>query len=241
MRLVEGSLDEATRSCLLDHAARCDACRELLSTLARDHASTSPFDDAPLPSHTQIGRYAITRVIGSGAMGVVYAAHDPELDRTVAIKVLRGEGDPELQERLRREAQTMAKLAHPNVIAVYDGGVFEGRNFIAMEYVDGGTLADWLATPRSHRAVLDAYRAAGRGLAAGHEAGIVHRDFKPENVLIDGDGRVRVGDFGLARAARVASPPSAGKELPLELSSFAGTPRVHGSRGACRRAGEHAK
>jgi len=140
----------------------------------------------------------------------------------VAVKVLRRWGDQRMQERLRREAQAMARLAHPNVAAVYDVGAFGDQIFIAMEYVDGETLSRWLATPRPVAEVLEVFRAAGRGLAAAHAAGIVHRDFKPENVLIGNDGRVCVGDFGLARAAgvrerslpvrRVADPTSTSTE-----------------------------
>ncbi len=233
IELVEGRVDEAARAQLEEHASRCDACRELLSTLAREHATVPGAalprrpEEETLAEGTQIGRYAITRPIGSGGMGVVYAAYDPELDRTVAIKVLRGDGDPDLHERLRREAQTMAKLAHPNVVAVYDAGVFGGRNFIAMERVEGITLSRWLATPRSPRAILQAYRDAGRGLAAGHAAGIVHRDFKPENVLIDTNGRVRVGDFGLARAA--GNPPgnvAGGADSPRRSHALAASTQL---------------
>jgi tetratricopeptide (TPR) repeat protein/predicted Ser/Thr protein kinase len=167
----------------------------------------------------------IAHEIGAGGMGVVYAAHDPELDRAVAVKIMHsGSGSGSgmrLQERLRREAQTMAKLAHPNVVAVYDVGEHDGCVFIAMEYVVGDTLERWLATPRPHREILEMFRAAGCGLAAAHAAGIVHRDFKPENVLIGSDGRVRVGDFGVSRSVdRDALPATTlGSASGLELST----------------------
>jgi hypothetical protein len=197
------------------HLDACRSCRELLSELARslsapavasEDGCASP-EAAAMPTEpdrtfapgTAVGRYVIARPLGAGGMGVVYAAHDPELDRVVAIKVLHSNGDTQLQQRLRREAQVMAQLADPNVVSVYDVGVFADRMFIAMEYVSGETLARWLVTPRSQREILDVFRAAGRGLAVAHAAGIVHRDFKPENVLIGQNGRARVGDFGLAR------------------------------------------
>src|SRR4051794_37484059 len=133
-------------------------------------------------------------------MGVVYAASDPELGRKVAIKLL-GAGAHVDQQRLRREAQAMARLQHPNVIAVYDVGLFAGRAFIAMELVEGTTLATWMtAEPRTWREIVALFVQAGRGLAAAHTVGLVHRDFKPANVLVGRDGRPRVGDFGLARA-----------------------------------------
>jgi tetratricopeptide (TPR) repeat protein/predicted Ser/Thr protein kinase len=134
-------------------------------------------------------------------MGVVYAAYDPELDRKIAIKLLRpSAASASDRTRLLREAQAMARLQHPNVIAVHDVGTFEDQVFVAMEYVEGETLTAWLAQPRSWRESLAALREAGRGLAAAHAAGIVHRDFKPDNVLVGKDGRMRVLDFGLARA-----------------------------------------
>lgn len=137
-------------------------------------------------------------------MGVVFRAYDPSLDRKVAIKLLRTGGwdraaTEALRVRLQREAQAMARLSHPNVLPVHDIGQEGAQLFLAMELVEGGTLRDWLRKPRTWREVLAAYRAAGRGLAAAHEAGLVHRDFKPDNVLVGADGRVRVTDFGLVR------------------------------------------
>ena len=203
-RFLEGRADAKMRAQLEEHASRCERCREVLSALGRYRTPpavrprSQPYGDRLLAPGTQVGRYVIVREIGAGGMGVVYAARDPELERMVAVKVLRGDSDPRTEARLRREAQAMAQLAHPNVVAVYDVGAFDERMFIAMEYVAGETLARWIGAPRSRREILDAYCAAGRGLAAAHAAGLVHRDFKPENVLIGDDGRVRVGDFGLA-------------------------------------------
>ncbi len=138
-------------------------------------------------------------------MGVVYAAYDPELDRRIALKVLheRKEDGEHRRRRLQREAQAMAKLSHPNVISVYDVGTVEGRVFLAMELVEGTTLGGWRKAKERHwTEVLEVYGAAGRGLHAAHLAGLVHRDFKPDNVLVGVDGRVRVTDFGIARPAR---------------------------------------
>jgi hypothetical protein len=161
---------------------------------------------APLRRGERAGRYQVVDVVGAGAMGTVYAAHDPDLDRTVAIKLLhaelgRGRRAAELRARLALEARALARISHPNVITVYDTGTVGDQVFVAMELVTGGTLRSWLGeAPRSWRDVRDAYVAAGRGLAAAHAAGIVHRDFKPDNVLVGSDGRVRVTDFGLSRA-----------------------------------------
>jgi predicted Ser/Thr protein kinase len=157
----------------------------------------------------RIGRYRVTRRIGAGGMGLVYLARDPQLDRDVAIKLLRPEV-AQSKTRLLREGQAAARLNHPNVVSVYDVGSLGDDLFIAMEYVPGTTLGAWLgAAPRRWRDVLDRYRAAGRGLAAAHRAGIVHRDFKPENVLLADDGRVLVTDFGLAHADDAPRPGGA--------------------------------
>ena len=152
-----------------------------------------------------MGRYILLEVLGAGGMGVVYSAYDPELDRRIAIKLLHprpdGRDTTVGQARLMREAQAMARLAHANVLPVYDVGTVGNRVFFAMEQVKGQTLRSWhQSRPRTWREVLAVFVQAGSGLAAAHAAGIVHRDFKPENVLIGNDGRVRVTDFGVARA-----------------------------------------
>jgi tetratricopeptide (TPR) repeat protein len=152
-----------------------------------------------------VHRYVILDRVGEGGMGVVYAAYDRSLDRRVALKFLRaasGDRDGVRERRILREAQAMARLSHPNVAVVYEVGSFDGRVYLAMEFVDGVDLRAWLAAgPRSFAQILDIFRAAGRGLAAAHAAGIIHRDFKPENVLVDRAGRARVTDFGLSRAS----------------------------------------
>ena len=143
-------------------------------------------DGLELMRGVSVGRYLVTERLGAGGMGVVYAAYDPELDRKVALKLLHQEsaqvgGESSGRLRLLREAQAMARLSHPNVIAVYDVGTFRERVFVAMEFVDGGTLTDWLAAgPRSERDILAMFIQAGHGLNAAHLAGLVHRDFKPD-------------------------------------------------------------
>ncbi len=150
-----------------------------------------------------LDRFTVVDKLGEGAMGVVVAAYDPDLDRKVAIKLLHtklltSEDTAAATERLMREAQATAKLAHDNVVTVHEVGETDGRVFLVMEYIDGGTLADWLdEAPRSWREIVSMLVRAGRGLAAAHAQGLVHRDFKPDNVLVAKDGRVRVSDFGL--------------------------------------------
>jgi eukaryotic-like serine/threonine-protein kinase len=165
--------------------------------------------EAGLRAGDRIGRYVLISSVGQGGMGVVFLAYDPELDRKVALKLLRlGLLGREGKQRLIREAQALARLSHPNVVPVYDVGTVEDQAFVAMEYVEGQTLKRWLKTPRPWRDVVALMRDAGRGLAAAHAAGLVHRDFKPDNVLIGVDGRVRVVDFGLAREVDDLSNPS---------------------------------
>jgi tetratricopeptide (TPR) repeat protein len=176
-------------------------------------ARTMPAADDALAAQVQLGamgRYELRRIVGTGGMGIVFEAYDPELDRTIALKVLRGTSDPDGERRLRREGQVMARLAHPNLIRVYDVGVADGHPFVAMEFIDGGTLGDWIARepPRPQAVVLDAFLQAGRGLAAAHAVGLVHRDFKPANVLVSAAGRIVVTDFGLARADVEPAPES---------------------------------
>ena len=152
-----------------------------------------------------IGRYVVVGYVGHGAMGDVYSAFDPDLNRKLAIKLLRVRRDKSVagvdgRTRLLREAQAIAKLSHPNVVVVHDVGNFEDRVFIAMEFIEGGTLSYWLhQQSRSWREILTVFLAAGRGLQHAHEANLVHRDFKPDNVMVRVDGEVRVMDFGLVR------------------------------------------
>ena len=160
----------------------------------------------PLEPGDRVSRYLVLERVGAGGMGLVYAAYDPELDRKVALKLVhpsaRGTASESTgQRRLLREAQAMAKVSHVNVLPVHDAGEVDAGVFLAMEFVEGETLAQWLAeAPRSWSEVLEVFVAAGRGLEAAHASGLIHRDFKPENVMIGDDGRVRVMDFGLARA-----------------------------------------
>jgi tetratricopeptide (TPR) repeat protein/predicted Ser/Thr protein kinase len=156
----------------------------------------------------RIGRYQIIRALGSGGMGVVYAAWDEELERRVAIKVVRDDRVDSTQgtPRMLREAKAMAEVSHPNVVQVYDvGSIGPDQVFVAMEFVKGETLSDWLASERTWEDILEMFQQAGRGLAAAHRQGLVHRDFKPDNVLVGADGRARVLDFGLARRERARS------------------------------------
>ncbi len=169
---------------------------------------------------TCVERYVVLDPLGEGGMGVVYKAYDPELDRTVALKLLKSDRQGALRDRLLREAQALARLSHPNVVAVHDVGTFRTSVFIAMEFVAGKTAREWLKErPRSLRDILDVYCAAGEGLVAAHRAGLVHRDFKPDNVLVADDGRVRVVDFGLARATGPLS-----EEPETQLPSLADEP-----------------
>jgi hypothetical protein len=198
LELVEGRLDDAARARVTAHASRCAECRQLMSLLARRSAAPmastlhaeagegSQDEGDELRPGDVVGRYVVHSRIGAGGMGVVYAAHDPELGRAVALKVLRTDLErtavrERMRERLRREAQAMAQLAHPNVVAVHDVGAAGDRVFLTMELVEGTTLAEWTAAqPRGLGELLAQYLAAGRGLAAAHAAGLVHRDFKPE-------------------------------------------------------------
>ncbi len=163
---------------------------------------------------TRIGRYTLLDRLGQGGMGVVYAAYDPELDRRVAIKLLTA-SPGQAEARLLREAQAMARVAHANVVAVIEVGAHHGQTYVVMEYLRGISLERWPERRPGWRATVGVYVQAGRGLAAAHRAGVIHRDFKPHNVmLVEGgsdDGRVKVLDFGLARAA-LESPTRAAHE-----------------------------
>ncbi|MBN9687362.1 MULTISPECIES: serine/threonine-protein kinase [unclassified Corallococcus] len=189
-----------------------------------------------MPGRGLVNRYTVLDLLGEGGMGRVYSAYDARLDRRVALKLVHSREvhpgrDGLAGVRMVREAQSMARLNHPHVVAVYDAGTLEdGSVFIAMEYIQGQTLRQWCQhTPsRPWRAVVQAYLAAGRGLAAAHAAGLVHRDFKPDNVLVGEDGRVRVTDFGLARAG-AAPGPEAPPVTAIPLSALATSLTLPGS------------
>ena len=229
--LVAGALSGDARAQAHRHIETCAACRTLVVELARGAgieahgaaratattelaahvptatATANATEGAAEPVGATLGRYRIEREIGAGAMGVVHAAFDPNLQRRIALKVLRGTATFEARDRLLREARAMARLTHPNVVTVYEVSSTEGRDFVAMELIHGETLAEWLRkTRRTPAAILDAFLAAGRGLAAAHAAAIVHRDFKPHNVLRSRAGRIVVTDFGLAREAESHMP-----------------------------------
>ncbi|MBL8915870.1 MAG: serine/threonine protein kinase [Archangium sp.] len=189
----------------------------------------------------QISRYVVLELVGSGAMGSVYAAYDPQLDRRVALKLVSGSTvGREATDRLLREARALAKLSHSSVVQVFDAGEHEGQVFLAMEFVEGQSLADFARAEHTATEKFAVLRSAGRGLAAAHAAGIVHRDFKPANVMVGRDGRIRVVDFGLARPARAVSRgavesgelPGAAPAAPKspsastsQLGGIVGTPR----------------
>ena len=236
---LDGALDDDERTALESHLDDCTACRRHLADLARISTERRDSDDDGEGGRV-VGRYVLLRPLGSGGMGVVWLAYDPELDRQIALKLLHAEATEaaagELQQRLRREAQAMARLEHPHVVAVYDVGETLGCVFISMTYLDGGTLRDQIALGASRwREQLELCVRAGRGLAAAHAAGLIHRDFKPDNVLCGRDGRVVVADFGLARsfvagAGQDGAPPTHERPSPpsqhaTETGSRLGTPR----------------
>ena len=229
----------------LPSASRTARTLRLLSSVLRTISSASSpiggsgstFTRTPEEiGHGQlVGRYVVLNPLGAGGMGVVYAAYDPQLDRKVALKLLhseavsRGSGTQSRNDghtRLLREAQAMARLRHPNVVAVHDVGSYGDRVFIAMEFVEGSTLKSWLRSrPRTRKEVLAVFIQAGRGLQAAHDAGLVHRDFKPENVLVSLSGQAQVLDFGLAKATeddgeRPDKPARGALELAASVNSL---------------------
>ncbi len=189
---MAGVVTDAERQRIEAHVDGCALCADSLAVAARaDAGSELPFG--------AVGRYQLVRALGMGGMGVVYEALDPTLERALAVKLLRPELPEEAGARLVVEAKALGQLAHPNVVRVLDAGVHEGHYFVAMERVAGEPLRAWLQrAPRTVAAVLDVFLALGDGLAAVHRAGLVHRDIKPDNVLVGEDGVPTLIDFGLA-------------------------------------------
>ena len=250
---VSGSLPPWAVGKVETHLAGCRDCRALVAALAADanedsravtmpHERISASQVAALTRKTlaigdRVGRYLVLASLGAGGMGVVFAAYDPNLGRKIALKLLRSGlagSSKDARNRLRREAQAIAQLSHPNVVSVYDVGTTDdGDLYIAMEFVEGDTLTTWLHKyPRTWREIIDVFVQAARGLASAHGVGLLHRDFKPDNVLVGGDGRVRVTDFGLARSLLAPDESAHGKlvvdALNLTLTATGavlGTPR----------------
>lgn len=175
-----------------DSALRLSGRRELEVIAETVTGQTAPPE--------RLGQYEVTKRLGRGAFGEVYLGYDAELHRPAALKLLRGAAGPDAKARLRKEAQAMAALNHPALLTVYGFGEFEGRVFIAMEYAEHGTMRDWIRQARSTDEIVQQVAHAARGLHAAHQAGLVHRDVKPSNILIGNDGRARVSDFGLVYA-----------------------------------------
>lgn len=209
--MVEGRLEPSVIEAVEAHVDICSDCRRLLAAVARtdEPRGVAEGEGGFVPGETA-GRYLILHRVGAGGMGEVYAAWDPELDRKIALKVVTDvhSEEPGAQDRLLREAKAMAAISHPHVISVYDVGRLDARVYLAMEYMDGGTLRSWLrCSPRPRwPAVVRRFLDAGEGLVAAHEVGLIHRDFKPDNVLVGAGERVYVTDFGLARAAMPTEP-----------------------------------
>jgi hypothetical protein len=232
--LLSQAVDAPRRAAIIDHAAGCAACHLVVAELATQRSvdvalETASSDEDPgadvrravatalleRDRRTKIGRYHLLEIVGAGGMGVVWGAWDPELARRVALKLVH----PRLgaaRDRILAEGQALGKLSHPNVVPVYDVGVIDEQVYLVMEWVQGTTLRAYAASGCTRRELIDAYRQAGEGLAAAHRAGLVHRDFKPDNAIRGDDGRVRVLDFGLARSDDEAREP---------VRRLAGTPR----------------
>jgi len=206
---IEGHLAPARRADVERHIDGCAECRRIVSAMTGTSYLVQPAVSAPPPAESAdelvpgdcIGSYEILCRAGAGGMGVVYAAHDSRLDRDVALKLLRAPDE----RRILREARVLAKLSHPNVVAVYEVGKHDIGSYMAMELVDGASADQWLAaTPRSWRDIVDVFTQAARGIVAAHSAGVIHRDLKPRNILVPHEGPVKVSDFGLAELVAAA-------------------------------------
>ena len=217
--LVEGRLGAGELASIDDHLDSCVSCRDVVTHVARTRTSSQVLERG-----FALGRYVVGDLLGAGAMGRVYSAWEPELDRRVAIKVLQDDA-PGARERLVREAQAMARLDHPNVVGVHEVGTSDHGVYVAMDLVEGETLRAWSAHASSWRQIARVLADVARGLAAVHAAGVLHRDVKPDNVIVGADGRARIGDFGLARSG---PSPSARPDDTLAIgtpkTAVAGTP-----------------
>lgn len=243
VEMLQGALSAQERQEIDDHIDRCQACAALVielgsmlegeeellspSLLEQTRAQrpgASPPDHSPEPARV-LGRYQVTRQVGVGGMGVVYEAHDPKLRRKVAVKLLRADLiDPEQRQehaaRLMREARLLASISHPHVLPVYDVGTWRDQVFMAMHFVEGSSLSDWvLRVEPDWRQVLEVYLQAGAGLASAHQCGLVHRDVKPDNIMLGHREGVWLTDFGLACNVQAQLlPPSPSERLEADAA-----------------------
>jgi tetratricopeptide (TPR) repeat protein/tRNA A-37 threonylcarbamoyl transferase component Bud32 len=226
LAFAQGVLDASERERVAEHVDGCRECSALVLEAARALATEGSVDEeaAPsitrprlLPRGTPLARYLVLDPLGQGGLGEVYAAYDPELDRKVAIKLLKPHARAtKFERRLVREGRALAKVSHPNVVGVYDVGTVSDRVFIAMELVEGRTLDAWIAAaPRTWVQLRDVLLGAAAGLHEAHRCGLVHRDFKPSNVIVTHGERAKVLDFGLARAAGDDEPATSSSDLPV--------------------------
>ncbi|MCC6336208.1 MAG: serine/threonine protein kinase [Myxococcales bacterium] len=234
LAFANGRVDERLREEVGRHLGTCASCRRSVDAAVDELRQAETRDVVPVPEKRprrapaaqapppqRVGRYLVLELLGAGGMGEVLLAYDPVLDRRVAVKLAHLHPDDDtqsLEARLRREAQSLARVVDPHVVAVHDAGNADGRPFVAMEYVPGATLKGWLKQPRTRAEVLRMFLGAARGLAAAHRVGVVHRDFKPDNVLVDAKGNARVTDFGLATLLEVSQEPrpSSGVDVSAE-------------------------
>ncbi len=232
---LSGALSMPEAAEVWGHVSGCPLCTAELSSLQAT-VQVQPEDPTPqpgandLPKGALVGRYLVVEQVGRGSMGVVYAAYDSKLNRRVALKFLRVGLQERARSRLLLEAQAMAAVRHPNVVSVYDVGTYEDQVFVVMEFVEGTRLGEWARQqPRGWKTVLSHFLQAGEALHAVHLQGLIHRDFKPDNVLVGADGRVGVTDFGLARREQVRTAPLRADEEPPDIlqtrpGALVGTP-----------------
>jgi len=206
------------------HLDGCEKCRKAVAAAASEQTLPGQRPSHELSPGQRVARYEIERELGCGGMGVVYQARDVTLDRRVALKLLHARRDEAAQARLLREAQVMAKLSHPNVVPVFELGEWHTDLYLVMELVTGVTLEAWLKRAKHRKSdIIGHFLQAGRGLAAAHAAGVVHRDFKPANVLVGLDERVRVTDFGLSRPGPALELPATTSPVVTRAGAIVGT------------------